>query len=246
MKDHLFHVLNNLGLEEKEVLIYLALIELGEASVLEISRQSGVNRVSIYYILEKMKKAGRVTHSEKDGRDFFMAVDPRLLLAQEKQYVKEFETMIPQFKSMMSADEDRPRVRFFEGIHGVKAVYADTLTAQTEILNYANSQEVRDYWPEYDLEYVARRAAKKIHLRGIAPDDEQGRRVKAQDSDYFREMRLIDPKKLNFGNEIHIYNHKIAMVSFKDEPFGIIIESRALTETQRSIFEMAWGFAGSA
>lgn len=32
----------------------------------------------------------------------------------------------------------------------------------------------------------------------------------------------------------------------KDEIFGVIIESREVAETQRQIFEMAWGFAGSA
>ena len=39
-----------------------------------------------------------------------------------------------------------------------------------------------------------------------------------------------------------IYDHKIAMVSFADSLFGVIIESKALADTQRAIFEMAWGF----
>jgi hypothetical protein len=33
------------------------------------------------------------------------------------------------------------------------------------------------------------------------------------------------------------------MVSFAENPFGVIIESRALADTQRAIFEMAWSFA---
>lgn len=243
MKENLFHVLNNIGFEKKEAQIYLALIELEEATVLEISRESGVNRASIYYILEKMKKRGWVTQIEKKGTEFYCAVEPHLLLAQQKSRVKEFEQHIPELSALINQTGERPRVRFFEGIDGVKAIYTDTLSSKSDILNYANSREIRDIWPEYDEDYVARRAAKKIHLRGIAPDDDYGRQVQSDDEKYKREIRLIDPKKLNFSNEINIYDHKIAMVSFKDPIFGIVIESKAMADTQRCIFEMAWGFA---
>lgn len=175
-----------------------------------------------------------------------MPLDPRLLLAREKQQVKELESILPNLKSLTNKTGHRPSVKFFEDLDGVKAIYEDSLSAQTEILNYANSQEIRDHWPNYDEEYVAERAKKKIWLRGIAPDDEGGRQVQSQDSKFYREIRLIDPKKLPFNNEINIYDNKISMVSFVKPIFGIIIESKALVETQRSIFEMAWSFAGKA
>lgn len=235
----------NLGLDGKEAAIYLALAELGEGSVLEIARASGVNRASLYYILEGMKKRGLITHVEgPNGTHLFMPTDPRMLLAREKQHVKEFEGIIPELKALVNKTGHRPSVRYFEDIEGVKAVYEDTLNAKTEILNYANSQEIRDYWPSYDQDYVAKRAEKKIWLRGIAPNDDYGSRVQSQDKLFYREIRLIDSQKLPFNNEINIYDNKIAMTSFIKPIFGVIIESKALAETQRSIFEMAWSFAG--
>ncbi|MEK9132099.1 MAG: helix-turn-helix domain-containing protein [Patescibacteria group bacterium] len=247
MKDDLNHVLTNLGFEPKEAAVYLALLELGKGSILEIARASGVNRASIYYIIEGMKKRGFVTQIEGSGGvHIYMPTDPRLLLAREKQHVKELEAVVPNLKALANNTGHRPSVRFFEELEGVKAIYEDTLSAKTEILNYANSQEIRDHWPNYDSEYVAKRAEKKIWLRGIAPDDDGGRRVQAEDPKFHREIRLIDPKKLPFNNEINIYDNKISMVSFIKPIFGVIIESKALAETQRSIFEMAWSFAGKA
>lgn len=245
LKDDLNHVLTSLGFEPKEAAVYLALLELGKGSILAIARASGVNRASIYYIIEGMKKRGFVTVLEDpDGTHSYMPTDPRLLLAREKQHVKEFEAIVPNLKALVNRTGHRPSVRFFEDLEGVKAVYEDTLTAKTEILNYANSQEIRDHWPNYDKEYVEKRASNKIWLRGIAPDDEGGQRVQANDHKFYREIRLIDPKKLPFNNEINIYDNKISMVSFIKPIFGVIIESKELTETQRSIFEMAWNFAG--
>lgn len=234
-----------MGLDKKEAAVYIALAELGEGSVLEIARASGVNRASLYYILESMKKSGFITHVKgSKGTHLFMPADPRMLLAREKQHVKEFESAVPELKALVNKTGHRPSVRYFEDIEGIKAVYEDTLGAKTEILNYANSQEIRDYWPSYDEEYVAKRAEKKIWLRGIAPNDDYGRRVQSQDKFFYREIRLIDSHKLPVNNEINIYDNKIAMVSFTKPIFGVIIESKALAETQRSIFEMAWSFAG--
>jgi hypothetical protein len=131
----------------------------------------------------------------------------------------------------------------------MRHVYDDTLTAQTEILNFANSAVVRKFWPQYDEEYVSERVKRKIHLRGIAPDDATGKRVHGQDHTQLREIRLVPASDFDFTNEVKIYDHKVAICSFGADGkggrdmFGVIIESKEVAETQRQIFEMAWRYA---
>ena len=223
----------------------MALSELGRATVLEIARKSKLNRVSLYYILEKMKERGLLTTLTEKNTTYFVPTDPRLMAERAKQHARDLEASVTEFKALLNKTGHLPQVRFFEGLDGIKAVYEDTLHARTEILSYANSEDVRKYWPEYDAEYVARRAQKKIWLRGLAPDDAEGRRVKSEDPLFHRELRLVDRKKLPFNNEVNIYDDKVAFVSFAGEPFGVIIESKEMAGTQRSIFEMAWQFAGT-
>jgi hypothetical protein len=87
-------------------------------------------------------------------------------------------------------------------------------------------------------------------LRGIAPDDETGRRVHGEDKDRLREIRLVTSDMFASRNEINIYDHKVAICSFPvdarstDDLFGVIIESKEVAQTQRQIFEMAWRYAG--
>lgn len=243
LKDTKYSVLINIGFDPKEIQIYLALLELGEGSILEISKRSKVNRASIYYIIEGMKQKGYVSHLKKNSGYVYMPTDPASLLSRQKSRIQDFEKTVPELNRLMSQNEKHTFVRFFEGIAGVKILYADTLSAKTEILSYANSREIRDHWIDYDAEYVAKRIAKKIKLRGIAADDEYGRQVQNGVKKSYRETRLINSKKLKFRDEINIYDDKIAMASFGDDVFGVIIESKALTETQRSIFEMAWEFS---
>lgn len=244
MKENLFHVLTNLGLEEKEAQLYVSLVELGEASVLALSRKSGVNRASIYYILDKMKKRGLVTHLKKKGTDLYSSVDPDLVLAQFQSRVKDLQAAVPELKALVGHTGQRPHVRFYEGIDGIKAMVADSLTAKTEILSTTNPEALRLLWPEYDEEYSKRRTEANLSLRGLAPSDEQGRKAKAEDKKFNRELRLVDSNTLNLGSEITIYDNKIAMASLNGELFGVLIENAALAETQRSLFEQVWQSVG--
>ena len=47
----------------------------------------------------------------------------------------------------------------------------------------------------------------------------------------------------DFSNEINIYDNKVAIISFKDDLIGMIIESSEIADTQRTIFKMVWEFA---
>ncbi len=237
-----YEVLKKNGFTQKEAQVYLACLSLGGSTVLNISRKADISRGSCYDILEGMLEKGFVSKLEKEKHVVFSPVDPDVLLVRTEENVRQLELALPELKGMFHKHA-RPKVRYFEGLNGLKRVYMDTLTATTEILNYANSQEIRLHWPNYDLDYVTQRYKKNIFLKGIAPDDEWGQQVQADDPIYLRETRLLSAKDFQFTNEINIYDNKVAITSFKNEMIGILIESQAIADTQRDIFKMAWGFA---
>ncbi|MEK7086112.1 MAG: hypothetical protein AAB953_03820 [Patescibacteria group bacterium] len=90
---------------------------------------------------------------------------------------------------------------------------------------------------------MEKRTKKQIYLRGICPKDKDGELVQSQDKKYNREMRLIPSAQFDFTNEINIYDDKVAIISFKDELIGMIIESMEIANSQRAIFNMCWQFA---
>lgn len=242
MENQLITVLTNLGLADKEAKVYLALTELGTAVVSDIAHKSGINRVTIYDILEKLKIRGMVSYYTKKKTKYFSSIAPETMLEEFEKRTSDLRGSLPKFKTL-TGEINHPRIRYFEGLEGIKAIYADTLTSKTEILNYSNSYEIRKKWPNYDQEYVTKRAQKKIHLRGICPKDKAGEAVQSQDKKYYREMRLIPSDQFDFTNEINIYDDKVAIISFKDELIGMIIESIEIANSQRAIFNMCWQFS---
>lgn len=239
MAEQLIKVLTSLGLSDKEAKVFLSCTENGTTVVSNIAQSAGINRVTTYDILEKLKQKGLVSFYTKKKIKYFTAIDPEILLQEYEERTNNLRRALPKFKAI-KGEITHPRIRYFEGLEGIKTIYAESLNSKTDILNYCNSTEIRKVWTSYDQDYVEKRAKKKIFLRGLAPKDQAGEKVHQSDAKYHRETRLIPSEKFNFTNEINIYDDKVAIISFKDELIGMVIESQEIANSQRAIFEMCW------
>ncbi len=238
-------ILTGIGLSEKEAKIYLSCLELGPSPVSKIALGAKLNRVSTYDILKKLLHRGYVSEVNQNGTKHFSATEPDMIKHDMRQRYINLKSALPELRRINGSTQ-HPHIKYYEGTKAVKKIYSDTLQSTSEILNYADSRLLRQFWPEYDREYVAERVKRKIYLRGIAPKDEYGKAVAAKDKSSYREIRLVESKRFPFCNEINIYNDKVAIVSFgKDEVLGMIIQSQEIADTQRAIFKMAWAFASN-
>ena len=237
------YVLQEIGLAKKEAAVYLANLKIGESPVSVIAKKAGFNRVSTYDVLRRLNILGLVSYCTKADTKHFSAINPEVLISDYKEKVRNLEKALPELRGLINKNSKKPKLRYFDGIQGIKMVYEDTLTTSTEILNFSNSEVIRKYWPTYDEEYVKIRAEKKIFLRGISPLDKHGLKVQKEDKENYREIRLVSSREFHFTNEINIYDDKVAITSFQDQPFGIIMESKEIAHTQRDIFKMAWLYA---
>lgn len=246
MAKDIHFILQSIGLDPKHAALFVAGLGLGSAPASEYAKMTGFNRITAYNLLEELVATGRFTMVRKLRAKWYAPVSPEYLALEARKHATALEKAVPEMLSLAGAQFRKPHVRYFEGWEGIRHVYDDTLTATTELLNFANSAVVREFWPQYDEEYVSERVKRGIHLRGIAPDDAAGRQVHGQDRQKLREIRLVPARDFDFTNEINIYDQKIAICSLASdrEMFAVIIESREVAETQRQIFEMAWRYAG--
>ncbi|MCF7812556.1 hypothetical protein K9M59_03095 [Candidatus Gracilibacteria bacterium] len=240
MDKNIIKKLIDTGLSQNEAIVYLSSLENGTAPASSIAETAGLNRVTTYSVLERLLEEGLMAVSQRKGTKHFTALSPDILIEEIQRRAENLNRSLPLLKSLMGGQEDRPLVRFFKGLEGVQNAYWETLESRTQMLNYANSKNIRDHWPDYDQEYVLERKKKKIFLRGLAPEDLQGKKVQEKDAEYFRETRLLPKKHFWVENEINIYDDKFFIASFDPEPFAIIIQSQTVADTQRQIFEIAW------
>jgi sugar-specific transcriptional regulator TrmB len=241
-----------IGLSEKEAVVYISTLELGRGTVAQISRRAGINRTTGYDILSSLQNKELVRISGKEPKQEYVPESPDNLLKVTKRHLdmlqaqvaktreasEKADRLIPSLKSLQKT-EDRPEVKFYEGVEGMKEVYEDTLSSTEPIRAYASIDDMHATLKGYFPEYYKRRAQKGISIRGIVPETPLGRERMLHNEAEAREAILVPPDTFGFHPEINVYDNKLMMVSWR-EKLGIIIESAEIADAMKKIYELAW------
>lgn len=233
-------ILEQFGLKDKRADVYLATLELGRGTVIEIAKKAGIKRTTCYDILSDLIRDNLVTETLKGKKRLFVSEDPEKIQKNLENKEKLFSEILPQLKSIHNIIGGKPKIRFYEGKEGLREVYNDTLKFPTEILAFASEDVVRVLGREWAEDYLQQRVKRGIHARTVAPDTKIVREYISKDREQLRTSKLVNPEKFPFSIEINIYGHqKVALMSSREE-MGLIIEGGEIYKTMKSIFELLW------
>lgn len=241
--------LEQLHFNENQIVTYLALLQLGQVTIQEISRKTKIKRTTAYSILDGLVNKGMAIYTEKGGHRFYFAENPKKVLSvlkddelALKSRQNRFNEILPELMSIYNIKATKPKIRFYEGVEGIKQIFEETLLLKhnQEMLAYSSATMIHNYLSdEWVKNYLARRVEGKIYQRAIAEDSPTGHKHQKNDKNENRQTRLIPKTKFPFSNEINIFGSKVAIISYKDL-MGVIIESADVANTQKAIFELAW------
>jgi len=232
--------LEQFGLIGKKADVYLASLELGSATVIEIAKKAGIKRTTAYDILLDLINKGLVSQTTKGKKKLFIGEDPEKIKKDLQRKESLISEILPMLKSVYNVRGVKPKIRFYEGIEGIKEVYNDTLNYRGELLAFASEDVVKILGNDWVTDYVRKRAKNSLHARAIMPASEIVSGYAAKDPEHLRTSKLIDPKKYPFSMEINIYGHsKVSLMSSK-EKLGLVIESTEIYNTMKLIFELIW------
>lgn len=236
--------LEYIGFKPKEAQIYLALLELGEASVVQIAKKTGIKRTTVYNILPDFINRGLITSAVRKKRKFYFVEDPRSLKNDLKERESVIDKLMPELLAIQNILPSKPRITFYEGVGGMKDLYQDTFEsckAGDTILSYTGLSDFLKLMPqEYNEYYIKERVQKRIRIRIIAsrsPTAEGWQKTAVQD---LREIRIVDDMPFRFDADMEIYANKVALISYRENFLGVIIESKEINQMQRAAFELMW------
>ncbi len=245
-EEQLVSKLSHFGLSRKEAITYISLLSFGTATAREISRSSGLNRSTVYVLLEMLVNKGLASTSQEEKKRFYTCSPPdRLIQTLEDEAKRATENLgdariiLPDLKSIYVGVGPKPKVTFYEGEKGIESVYEDTLTSTETIRAYASIENMHSALPNYFPHYYARRAAKGIMIRSIHPDTPEAWERTKHNEEESRDSALVPKEDFDFSPEINIYDNKIVLMSLR-EKFGLIIESEEIATAMKKIFELSW------
>ncbi|MFA6227568.1 MAG: helix-turn-helix domain-containing protein [Patescibacteria group bacterium] len=239
--------LKKIGLSDKEAKVYLATLELGQASVQDISKKAGVNRPTTYVILDSLIKKGLCsTYAGKDKKVRYIAESPEMIISAlelEKAEIEEKQKMIndlmPQLRAIYNKQENKPVVRFFEGKEGLRTMVQEQMSSKSQLIRAFFSLD--DLRKVYSAEEVNKayqdRVASKTKTKAIFTLKEGEDRAHPSPLD---ERLRISADRFPINCDIAFFDNKVRIASLKDKLNGVIIEDKNIYETFVSLFELAW------
>lgn len=246
-------LLKDIGFSDKEVAVYLALLELGSSAVQPIARKAKVARPTTYLVLEKLLKQGLATRYVEGKKTVFTAESPRQLIQlveREEQRIKdkrfEVEEALPALQAIIKAGVGKPTVRYFDGIEGLRAMRREMLmycrTGKDIWHNLTHADYLLAIFGEDEHLYGRQRAAKGVWAKTVftTSSDELKKSILASAKQELSERKFVTPKKFQSTSGMTIYRDRIAIGTFAGNIGGVIIESSSMAEMMRHVFLLTW------
>jgi len=231
---------------QAEILDYL--YQNKEAKASEIAKKIKRSRAIVYKEGEELANLGIIEIIDKPNQvSIYRAKHPselkKLLENRENKLKKDRELLnnyLPDIISSYNLMHNKPGVRFFEGIEGLRQIYEEILKEEKDFYLVRSAYE-----PVYKKEivpiieqFIKKRIAKNIKATAITPADIE-HSVAEKDAKQLMERFWVDKEMYNAPVEIDIFGNKVAILSFGEELIGMIIESKQIAQSLKQLFILA-------
>jgi len=240
--------LKRIGLTDGESRVYLALLKLGSSTVGPIVKDSGISYSKIYEVLGRLLEKGVISYTLKEKTKHFQSVAPTRLLDVLDQKEKEIIENRNQLKKIIPSLErikDKgllQEAEIFLGIKGLRTAYEillEEVTKEDLLFFYLHDEkyaEKMDFFYKQEFHYFKKL---RISLKGIANLGYKRSRF------FSKPPRFVTVKFIDFPlpSMVDIYNGKILLVTWREDPISILIRSKEIYENYRDYFNEVWKIA---
>src|SRR3989344_433607 len=231
-------ILEDIGLTNAEIKVYLTLLELGTATAGPILEKSGLQNSVVHMTLNKLIERGFVTFVKEGKRNHYQAANPMHIIDFINEKKERFQEILPELLLKQKQAKEKPEIITFRGINGIKELLMELLDAGGKehhtFGSTAKSLMLGDaWWVSYH---------KKRSQRGIKA------KLLFNESLAYWKAEVKYPKsevkytKAGFEplTETIIRNNKIGIIIWTKKPIGILIQNQAAAKSYDSFFNMMW------
>lgn len=234
--------ISDLGLSKTEAKVYLSVLELGEATIQEISKQSKIKRTSLYYILEKLNKESVILATKRNKKSLYVATSPKELMKRTRERLAEFENILDELEDRKHVVYHKPRVYFLYGAPGFKHIWQmifdskckdfRIITEGSNFLDFVHEKYIID-------EIIKKKKSLGIKSKQLIVESAYAKKLVKNDKQQNRESKFLPvDTKIPF-TEI-ITDSFAAFVSPRWDNFLFVTENDSFVQSRKSMFDLIW------
>jgi len=233
--------LKQIGLNDKESKVYLALLELEDALVSEISDKTKINRSLLYSILAELVDKGLVTYILKNNTRYYRAAEPEKILSMLKEKEKALQSILPELVALHRPRAKKPIVEILEGKEGIKTIFNDVLRVGQDWYAFGVPGKGPEIIGPNVHAFEKERQKAGIPLNVICVRTKEGlKRGKEFSQMRYTKVRYM-PETYESPASNWIYGDRIVVIFwYKEFPFAIRIIDKNLAESYKNHFKAMW------
>lgn len=248
-KQGVFQQLMQLGLTHVQAQIYLATLAAKRTTVLQISRDTGIQRPTIYDNVKELERHMLVSTVVDSGRKYLVPNDPRALASMLKHKEVVLGDVLPsleaEYKVAHPQDAD---VRFFRGEEGLQALADVLLTSKEKVIRTIADYE-RNIEEPFSERYLRKlwNARSRKHIHGKILYTTKSVEKLRQNKDYSeignirydREVRIL-PEAIKLSVLYTLVDNRVLFWGTKHEDVAFQFVSKSYADSLKSMFDYLW------
>jgi sugar-specific transcriptional regulator TrmB len=241
--------LQNIGLTDGEIRVYLALIKLGPSTSGPIIDKSKVSGSKIYNILERLMQKGIVSYIIKDKTKYYQAEDPIKIKEYTDKREKEFqeqkqeiEKLIPDLQLQKQSEISKSEAQIYKGFKGVQTVVEHIYSKLKKgDMFYSmgipsfQKDKYHSYWKKDHL----KRVKAGIHCKMLFNTATSKEILKNRNKYKYAEARYM-PIPIETAFWVLVYKNVAVLILQSDEGMAIEITNQQIAESFKQYFEAFW------
>ncbi len=242
------NILSKLDFTPTQIKISEYLFSKKEARASEIAKKIKKSRAIVYKDLEELVALGIIERNDKPNQiSLFKIAHPSQMekLFEERENAikkdrKLFNNYLPDMISKYNLINNKPGIRFYEGLEGIKTVIFDTLSANEVIYTYADMEKVNKYIKKINDDYAKKRDKLGVKKRALIVDSDYSRKFFKDYHKKTTEIKFVEGVE-HFATVMQIYSNKISYITLSENSMiGVIIEDKHIYQMHRTLFEKDW------
>lgn len=237
--------LEELGLSPNEAKIYVALIEIGQASVPRISLKTGVHKRNVYDTIPRLLKKGLIYQIAESKEVKYAAVEPAKLedIIWEKE--AKLNSILPLLNDQFKKTKTNEAVYIYKGVEGFKNYLRDILKVGEDVYFVG----AKGGWFDEGLKTFIRKFLNQAKKKGIKYYHIFDSAVKEQAPELLpllgKPYKFL-PSKYSTTGAIDIFGDHIVTFSglhvkdITDDVTLVVIINKELADCYRTWFKFIW------
>jgi len=231
-------ILEDLGLTNAEIKIYLVLLELGTSTAGPIIDKTQLQSSVVHNTLNKLTEKGLISYIQEGQRRHYQAADPKHLIDFINQKKERFEQILPELLLKQKMAKEKPEANLFRGVRGIKELLMILLDAGgTEHHTFGSTKESLMLGEAWWVNYHKKRAEKNI----------QAKLLFNESLAYWKAEKKYPKSEIKYTGagfepltETIVRKDKIGIIIWTEKPIGILIHNQVAANSYDQFFNLLW------